>query len=172
MAFLFQKFFWVWQIVWVDSLHYSNLVSNLKPFECCNKKLQMHIQRGFKVYMIFQIFFVFKLWFFLGVSKIYEFVSLDKSNISISSYLDFIIINYKCILKKWLRFIRVAKFCHFKPWYHFKKIIIFDSTTCISCFISLQRTCMRHLDCTRVLTPKRSRLHIIRYNTHMDTHIP
>jgi hypothetical protein len=33
--------------------------------------------------------------------------------------LDFIKINYECILKKWLRFIWVAKFCHFKPCYHF-----------------------------------------------------
>jgi hypothetical protein len=34
------------------------------------------------------------------VNKIYEFVSFKKFEISISSYLDFIKINYECILKK------------------------------------------------------------------------
>jgi hypothetical protein len=74
-------------------------VSNLKPFEWCNKKLQIHIQRGFKVCMMFQFFFVLNFDIF-WVNKTYEFVSFKKFEISISSYLDFIKISYECILKK------------------------------------------------------------------------
>jgi hypothetical protein len=59
----------------------------------------MHIQRGFKVYMMFQKTIVLNFDIF-WVNKIYEFVSFKKFEISISSYLDFIKINYECILKK------------------------------------------------------------------------